>query len=106
MKYSDLGHAFHRNMKIMLIHECKKSGSLVVRWQLIEKAYLNRNLEKPFWDIHVIVKLHLFFLNSRVFLYFTSSRGKLYIFHLYFAGYLVAFIFIISSVPSLFSCQR
>ena len=37
----------------------------------------------------------------RLFLYFTSSRGGLYTFHLYLA----AFIFIISWVSSLFSCQ-
>ena len=49
MKYSDLGHAFNRNMKIMSIHECKFSGSLMVRWQLKDLAYLDRNLEKPFY---------------------------------------------------------
>ena len=96
-KYSDLGHAFNRNMKIMSIHEFKWSGSLVVRWQLTGQAYLDRSLEKPFY---VIVKLHLF-LDLRLLLYYTSSRAKLYIFHLY----IVAFIFISSYVSSLFSCQ-
>ena len=81
MKYSDLGHAFNRNMKIMWIHECKWSDSLVVMWQLTDQAYLDQNLEKPFL---IIVKLHLsFFFNLRLFLYFTSSRGELYIFHMY-----------------------
>ena len=69
----------------------------MVRWQLTDQANLDRNLEKPF--LYII--LHLF-LNLRLFLYFTSSRGGLYIFHLY----LVAFIFIISKVSSLFSRER
>ena len=30
-EYSGLGHAFNRNMKIMSIHECNWSGSLVQR---------------------------------------------------------------------------
>ena len=76
----DLGYAFNRNMKIMWIHECKWPDSLVVRWQLTDQAYLDRNLEKPFL---IIVKLHLSFFNLRLFLYFTSSRGELYIFHMY-----------------------
>ena len=50
---------------------------------------------------YIIVKLHPF-LNLRLFLYLTSSLGGLYIFNLY----LVAFIFIISRVSSLFSYQR
>ena len=39
-------------MKIMSIQECKWSGSLVVRWQLSDQAYLDGNLEKPFY-IHI-----------------------------------------------------
>ena len=39
-----------------------------------------------------------FFLNFRLFLCFTSSRGEFYIFHLY----LVAFIFIIPRFPHSF----
>ena len=42
------------------------------------------------------------FSNLRFFLYFTSTHGGLYIFHLY----LVAFIILCLKVPSLFSCQR
>ena len=76
---------FNRTMKIMSIHECKWSGTLVVRWQLTDQAYLDRNLEK-------ILYLILFFKSKILFLYFTSSRGELYIFRLY----LVAFILIIS----------
>ena len=53
---------------------------------ITDRAYLDRNLEKPF---HIIVKLQPFF-NLLLILYFTSSRGGLYIFHLYM--YLVAFI--------------
>ena len=49
MKYSDLGHAFNRNIKIMSFHKCKWSDSLVVRWQLTVQAYLDRNLEKAFF---------------------------------------------------------
>ena len=71
----------------------------MVRLQLTDQAYQNRILEKPF--LYIIVKLHPF-LNSRLFLYFTSSHGEFYIFHLY----LVAFIFIISLVSTLFSCQQ
>ena len=62
MKYSDLDHAFNRNMKIMSIHKINKyksSDSLVVRWKLTDQAYLDRNLEKPFFNI--IVKLHPFY---------------------------------------------
>ena len=54
MKYSDIGHAFNRTMKIMSIHLCKRSDSLVVRWQLTDQAYLDRNLEKPFLCTRVI----------------------------------------------------
>ena len=94
MKYSDLGHAFNRNKNKMSLHECKLSGSLVVRWQLTDQAYLDRNMEKPFF--YKIVKLHLFFVflffYLRLFFYLPSARGELYILHLY----LVAFIFIIS----------
>ena len=50
MKYSDLGHAFYVNMKMMSIHKCKMSGSLVVRWQLTDLVYLDRNLDKPFFN--------------------------------------------------------
>ena len=32
----------------MSIHERKWSGSLVVKWQLTNQAYLDQNLEKPF----------------------------------------------------------
>ena len=88
MKYSDLGHAFNSNMKIMSIHECKCPGSLMARWQLTDQAYLDRNLEMPFF---MNCQIASFFLNLRLFLYFTPSRGELYIFYLY----LVAFIFII-----------
>ena len=88
MKYSDLGHAFNRHMKTMSIRECKWPGSLVVRWQLTDQAHLDRNLEKLFLCNSQIAS----FLNLRLLLNFTSSRGELYIFHLY----LVAFIFIIS----------
>ena len=70
---SDLGHAFDRNMKIMSIHECKGSDSLVVRWQLTDQAYLQRNLENPFLYNCQIAS----FLNSKLFLYFTSSRDEL-----------------------------
>ena len=58
MKYSDLGHALNRIMKIMSIHECKWPGSLVVRWQHTDQTYLGRKLEKT---VFIIVKLHLFF---------------------------------------------
>ena len=88
VKYSDFGHAFNSNMNIMSIHEYKWCGSLVVRWQLTDQAYLNRNLEKPFYNCQIAS----LFLNLRLFLYFTSSRGELYIFLLF----LVACIFIIS----------
>ena len=69
----------------MSIHECKWSGSQVVRWQLSDQAYRDKNLEKPFY---IIVKLHLFF-NLRLFLYFTLSRGELYIFYLCLVAFIV-----------------
>ena len=87
MKYSDLGHAFNRNMNIMSIRECKWSDNLVVRWQLTDQANLIESWKIPFLCNCQIAS----FLNLRLFLYFTSLRGEFYIFHLY----LVAFIFII-----------
>ena len=66
MKYSDLGHAFNRNMKIMSIHEIKWSGSLVV-------TFVGGNLQiKPTWIetwkslFFIIVKLHLFFFKFKI----------------------------------------
>ena len=49
MKYFDLGDAFNRNMKIMSIQECKWSGSLMLRWQLTDQAFLDRKLEMNFF---------------------------------------------------------
>ena len=75
-----------RNMKIMSFHECKWSGSLVVRWQLTDQAYLDQNLEKHFFIYNCQIASLIFLV------YIMSSRAELYIFHLY----LVAFIFKIS----------
>ena len=63
---------------------------LVVRWELTNQAYLDRNLEKPF--LYNIVKLHLFFKFKIVLIFYVISWWALHLNHLY----LVAFIFIIS----------
>ena len=92
MKYSDLGHAFNRNMKIMSIHKYKWSDSLVVRWHLQIKPTGIKTWKSLFYTI---VQLHPFLKIKIVLIYFTISRGGtggLHIFQLY----LVAFIFIIS----------
>ena len=48
----------------MSIHEIKWSGSQVVRWQLIDQAYLDRNLEKPIYNCQIASS----FFNLRFFL--------------------------------------
>ena len=57
MKYSDLGHAFNRNMKIMSTNKANgliaKKFFIVVRWQLTDQAYLDETF-------YIIVKLHPF----------------------------------------------
>ena len=90
MKYSDLGDAFNRYMKIKSIQECNWSGSLMVRWQLTDQAFLDRNLQMHF--LYTCNCQMASFLDLRLFLYFTLTPDELYIFHLY----LIVFIFIIS----------
>ena len=40
----------------------------MVRWQLTDQAYLDRNVEEPFF--YIIVKLHLFFKKNKIVLVF------------------------------------
>ena len=56
----------------MSIHYCKWSDRRVVtrRWQLTDQAYLDRNLEKPFFN--KIVKLHPFCILRHLVVSFVS----------------------------------
>ena len=86
MEYSDLGHAFTENIKIMSIHLCKWSDSLVVTLtnnkSSIPGSKLGRNLFLYNYQISFFFKLILF-------VYFALSCDELYVFDLY----LVAFVF-------------
>ena len=79
VEYSNLGHAFTKNMKIMSIRLCNWFDSLVVSGLLPNQAYLDRNLEGTFLYNCQIA----FFFKLILFVYFTSSCDELYIFHLY-----------------------
>ena len=64
------------NTEVMSIHKCKWSDSLVVRWQLTDQAYPDRNLEKPFFNINLKQRP---FLNLRLFPYFTSFTSVAFV---------------------------
>ena len=85
MEYSDLGHAFTENMKIISIRECKWSDSLEVSLLLTNQAYLGRDLEGTFLYNCQIA----FFFNLIFFVYFTSSCDELHNFHLCLAAFVI-----------------
>ena len=87
MEYSDLGHAFTENMKIMSMRSCKWSDSLVVSLLLTNQAHLVRNLDGTYFFLSNCQIV--FFFKLILFLYFTSSCDELYIFDLYLAAFVL-----------------